>query len=132
MSNVQNSTALVGVGQMGVAYAKVFQDQKRPLYPIGRGKESAATFERETGMKVNLHPIKDTPKDINRAIVAASVLQLPRITQELMDHGIKHILVEKPCAITVEETQKLHEKAQQMASWASWGRTEQEKRPSFA
>ncbi len=94
---------LVGTGYMGVEYAKVLKDLKCKPVAVCRRKESAESFEKETGIRTffgGVDSVFDSIDDIpGFAIVAVGVEDLAEVTLNLLGRGIKHILVEKPGAV---------------------------------
>lgn len=98
---------LVGAGPMAAAYAKVLKAQSVDFEVIGRGPESAAAFEKETGTPVNQGGIEKWLKARGEraaaAIVATGVEQLAANTTALLNAGVGKILVEKPAGLTPEE-----------------------------
>ncbi len=67
---------------------------------IGRGEESSRQCEEATGCKVEIGGLGQFlemhPDSCSHAIVAVGVEKLYETTKELLDYGIKNILVEKP------------------------------------
>ncbi|GAA65012.1 hypothetical protein P20311_2816 [Pseudoalteromonas sp. BSi20311] len=110
---------LVGSGPMSIEYAKVLDAQNRDYLVIGRGKVSAEEFTNKTGKEViqgGLEGFLETaPACPEAAIVSVGVAQLYATTKKLMQHGIKHILVEKPGGVTSEELNSLHEQSIKVA-----------------
>ncbi|MHB1126562.1 MAG: Gfo/Idh/MocA family oxidoreductase [Bacillota bacterium] len=106
---------LIGAGSMAVEYAKVLNDQKIPFIVIGRGENSANTFEESVGQKVYTGGIEKYILEVRQlpemAIVAVGVDQLANTTLLLLQNGVKTILVEKPAGLNVEEIIKVTEEA---------------------
>jgi predicted dehydrogenase len=102
---------LIGVGYMGIEFAKVLKALKIDFLPIGRGEKSAAEFEKEIGVKVitgGLEKyIKQNSKIPNTAIVAISEEQLGSATIKLLNNGVKKILVEKPGGLDFTDVKKV-------------------------
>ncbi|MEZ5757440.1 MAG: Gfo/Idh/MocA family oxidoreductase [Emcibacteraceae bacterium] len=104
-------TLLVGAGTMAIDYSKVLTALNRDYLVIGRSKESALKFERETGKRVICGGIdefllRDEPVP-NSAIVSVGIEQLASTTKSLIRAGIKHILLEKPGGLNIEEINSL-------------------------
>ena len=104
---------LVGSGGMARDYAKVLSAQKVSFTVIGRGEDSAAQFERQSG-----HPVcrgglqeflanQQAPLP-DAAIVSVGVEALASTTTALINAGVKRILVEKPAGMTVSEIGNLN------------------------
>jgi predicted dehydrogenase len=102
---------LIGAGGMSVDYAKVLGFQKKDFIVIGRGCVSAKCFEDKTG-----HPViggglvsflKTSPKVPEAVIVSVGVEQLYSTTMQLLEFGVKHVLIEKPAGLVHSEIEKL-------------------------
>jgi predicted dehydrogenase len=106
---------LIGAGYMAAEYAKVLQEMNIPFKVIGRGMKSAMNFEKKTGFAVQAGEVnnflKQTKELLSAAIVAVSVEQLAAVTQLLLKKGVKHILVEKPAGLNLEELEELNHEA---------------------
>lgn len=105
---------LVGTGYMGREYCKVLKEQNYIPVVIGRGHENAQIFEQEMkvpvisgGVECAIDKIRYIPE---LAIVAANVDQLADITQVLLEHGVKRILVEKPGDLKEDKIIALNQK----------------------
>ena len=97
---------LIGAGKMAEKYVKILSVLRQPFDVIGRSEYSAKRFQNNTGYMVNTgglqcNKIKISPKC--SAIVAVSVDQLFNITRDLLNLGVKRILLEKPGAINLKE-----------------------------
>jgi len=96
---------------MAVAYANVLKAQEVKFEVIGRGAESAAAFEKETGVPVQQGGIDKWLKSRGErpaaAIVATGVEQLAANTISLLEGRVETILVEKPAGLTPEEAQRV-------------------------
>ncbi len=107
---------LIGVGKMGIEYAKVLKEIKADFVAIGRGETSATNFEKEIGTRVvrgGLQNFDIKNSNITHAIVAVSVEELSKKTISLIEAGVKNILVEKPAGLNREEIAKIEERARQ-------------------
>ncbi len=104
---------LIGAGKMALEYAKVFKAQKVDFLTIGRGEESAESFERHVNTRVIRGGIgdylKEHPKVPDYAIICVGVEQLKNATVQLLSHGVKEILVEKPGGINKQEIQEVND-----------------------
>lgn len=90
---------LLGAGPIAIEYSKIIQSLGHEFVVVGRGSESAKTFETATNHKVLLGGIEanlEVAKSCSKAIVATSEDTLDSVTLKIIDLGIKHILVEKP------------------------------------
>ena len=91
---------LIGVGLMGIEYAKVLNNIKADYLAVGRGAETAKKFEDEL-----LHPciqgglesfLKSKPTLPEAVIVAVGIESLSSSCRMLLEYGVKKILLEKP------------------------------------
>ncbi len=95
---------LVGVGPMGQAYATVLNALEQPFLAIGRGEEEARRFAQAFGVMpvtggLSAH-LDQTDELPDAVIVAVGVEALAEVTRELIVHGVRRILVEKPGGMT--------------------------------
>jgi predicted dehydrogenase len=102
---------LIGSGGMSVDYVKVLKAQNKKFIVIGRGRTSAAKFEKDTGHEVITGGLesflKTKPEKPTSVIVSVGVEQLYSSTMQLLEYGVKHILVEKPGGILDKEIENL-------------------------
>ena len=104
-------TLLVGAGGMSVAYAQVLTALDHPFDVLGRGADSAATFEAATGVAAGTGPLdeqlqrRDTVAET--AIVSVNAMHLTEVTAQLARAGVKRLLVEKPAALDGRELDEL-------------------------
>lgn len=91
---------LIGVGNMGKEYAKVLSALNEEYIAIGRGKKSASDFEAVTAHRAVVGGLENFlathPALPNAVIVAVGVDLLSLTTSQLLDYGVKRIMVEKP------------------------------------
>lgn len=106
---------IIGAGNIGAEYAGILKALGEEFITIGRGEKSAAAFKDKTGFDVvtgGLTAFLDTkPEPPQGAIVAVKTDSLAPLTGELIDYGVKKILVEKPGVCRLSETKALTEKA---------------------
>jgi predicted dehydrogenase len=102
---------LIGAGQMAIDYHKVLNDLEVPFTVVGRGESSAKLYFEKTGVKPIVGGLKafllDNPKPCSHAIVAVGVEKLAQTTSQLLEYGIKNILVEKPAGLNKEEIESV-------------------------
>jgi predicted dehydrogenase len=108
---------LIGSGPMAVEYAKVLQAQNREFTVIGRGSSSGLAFEDKTGVEVILGGIKAAISEskiqkVESAIVAVGVEALYPSSMELLEFGVKKILIEKPGVLNPNQIYSLKNAAQ--------------------
>jgi predicted dehydrogenase len=106
---------LIGAGQMAIDYANVLLAQKRKFLVIGRGEESAKAFKEKTGISVKTGGlskwISQTPEKPVAAIVAVNVNTLAKTTSQLLNYGVRKILLEKPGGINNKEILDLNDQS---------------------
>lgn len=111
---------LIGSGLMSIDYAKVLDAQGCDYQVIGRGSESAKSFTEKTGKAVICgglaQHIANTEAVAEAAIVSVGVAQLYKTTKQLIEAGVKKILVEKPGATTLAEIEELRQLSEQYGS----------------
>ncbi len=85
---------------MAQEYAKVLKGQKVPLLVVGRGEVSAKKFKEDTDLEViqggTGYFLEQKPDFPSAAIVSVGIEQLAPVTTQLLNYGVKRILVEKP------------------------------------
>ncbi|MGZ3774632.1 MAG: Gfo/Idh/MocA family oxidoreductase [Bdellovibrio sp.] len=109
MSNHLNkNVTLVGLGQMAVEYTKVLKDLHVEIVPIGRSAGSCDKYTQTTGIKSYQGGVQKNAAYVSPyAIVSTNVESLYETSLELIQAGAKHILIEKPGALTTEDLGKL-------------------------
>lgn len=107
-----NNTWLIGAGGMAVDYIKVLQALGKSFTVIGRSKESATACKKATGCEVIAGGLTDylsrNPALPSHAIVAVGVEMLCETTLQLLDYGVRNILVEKPAGMNISEIEKIY------------------------
>lgn len=108
---------IVGAGPIAVEYSKILSKMTIPYHVVGRGEASAKQFEQVlTGVVVHRgglnNYLKHTPHTYTHAIVCVSEIFLGSATRDLVAHGVKNILVEKPGAANFNEIGTIVEIAQ--------------------
>lgn len=108
---------LVGAGDMAMEYAKVLQALQINFLVIGRGKkrvdELLSKFTVDAihgGLKSHTESFKGALPEF--AIVAVSNEMLTGVALELIDLGIKNILVEKPAGLNYESVSLLKQRSE--------------------
>ena len=103
---------LLGAGRMAQDYAKVLSAMDYNSLVIGRGKSSAQAFEAATGQRVIYGGLREflesKPVCPDAAIVAVGVESLAAIAEELLNFGVRRILLEKPGALDRLSLLRLH------------------------
>lgn len=106
---------LIGAGAMAQEYARVLMAQKREFDVIGRSALSAGKFESALGKKVFAGGVgialQSGPAPFS-AIVAVGVSDLADTALQLIDAGVKRILVEKPGATSLRKLKNLNRAAE--------------------
>jgi len=102
---------LIGSGPMAAEYVKVLKALGRNFSVVGLGKDSANTFQNETGVPVITGGInkwlKETKSIPYTAIVAVGEKDLGTVTLTLLNAGVRKILVEKPGGFNLTEIEKV-------------------------
>ena len=101
---------LIGAGLMAQDYAKVIKEMNIDFRVIGRTQKTASTFQKATGISVNIGLEELLEKEVPPAdaIVAVSIDQLVATTETLIRAGTKRILLEKPGCLNLREVEKLN------------------------
>ena len=104
---------LVGAGAIALEYAKVLNALNIEFSVIGRSQKSAKQFSSKSGIEVFSGGLskflKSKPTKASRAIVAVNVTELKSICIELINYGVKNILLEKPGGVNTKEVGQLYE-----------------------
>ena len=117
MSNNLSSknVVLFGAGPMAMDYAKVLKHLGANFTAVGRSREGTDKFEEQTGIAAIANGVPGWQKKGNTnaeyGIVAVSFEALAATTIELMDAGIRKILLEKPAGLTASEIHSVCEHA---------------------
>ncbi|MDB3964660.1 Gfo/Idh/MocA family oxidoreductase [Amylibacter sp.] len=102
---------LIGAGRMSIDYMRVLKAQDEDVIVIGRGKASAYVFEEKTNHKVRIGGLvsflnKD-PQVPKAAIVSVGIEELYSTSIQLLEYGVKSILVEKPAGLSFDQVKHL-------------------------
>lgn len=111
------SVWLIGAGSMAIDYIKVLQGLDCDFTVIGRGTKSADQCKVATGCSVLTGGVEcflaTAPMLCSHAIVAVNADYLFSVTVQLLNYGVKNILLEKPGALFAEDLQSLYKLATQ-------------------
>ena len=111
---------LVGAGVMAQDYIKVLNGLDYDFLVIGRGESNSTLCKNKLGCETisgGLEKFLSTnPEKCTYAIVAVGVDRLYKTTKNLLNYGIKNILVEKPGALRKEEFGELNDLARKIGS----------------
>jgi predicted dehydrogenase len=111
---------LIGSGGMAVDYVKVLRALELEFAIIGRGEQSAKACREATGCEVFtgglLDHLSTKPSVPSHAIVAVGVEKLQEATLQLLDYGVRNILVEKPAGLNKQEIEKLNQRAKEKSA----------------
>lgn len=95
-----NQIWLVGTGLMAIEYAKVLKSLNVTFKVIGRRDEGCDNFEYQTGIrpiKGGLDKYLSTKPEKPLAVINATGIEsLSLSTQQLLNYGVKYMLLEKP------------------------------------
>lgn len=113
---MKNHVWLVGAGTMALDYAKVLAAQQVSFTVIGRGEKSAKEFEQKTGNLVIRgglsHVLTRNLEIPERVIVSVGVEELKNVSIQLIESGVKQLLVEKPGGFNSYEINELKDTAE--------------------
>ena len=105
-----SSLWVIGSGNMAQEYLKVLVSLKENFTIIGNRKKKVLKFKKIIKEKIIFGGLKNALKRYQpptRAIVAVNVEKLESITIELLNKGVKEILIEKPGALTSKAVLKI-------------------------
>lgn len=105
---------LVGAGSMAQDYAKVLRGLGQDFEVIGRGPESAKSFESVVEVPVRQGGLRGALATLGapeQAIIAVGVEQLASAASELIMAGSRRILIEKPGGVNTEQIRVLQQTA---------------------
>jgi len=115
-----NNVWLIGAGGMAQDYIKVLEKLETEFTVIGRGEEAAKKCEDATGCSVVTGGLEgflnQVPDICTHAIVSVGVEKLYKTTKELLEYGVKNILVEKPAGLHKKEFEDLVQVTQEKGS----------------
>ncbi len=106
---------VIGAGYMAEEYVKVLKGLHISFSVIGRNKKKAEDFQKKLSVEVFTGGLNNAfykVKHPTHAIVATSLESLEENVLFLLGQNVKHILVEKPGAVTLEGFQKIMETAE--------------------
>jgi len=130
MSNNLSSkrVALFGVGTIGREYCKVLQHLGVYFSVVGRSKAGVEKFISETGIMAIPDGVEGWRGHgeigVESAIVSVNLEELAQTAIDLMDCGIRNILLEKPGGINAEEIGRVKDKAKSTGTkvWIGYNR----------
>jgi predicted dehydrogenase len=110
---------LVGAGPMAIDYAKVLKHLGVDFTVVGRSREGIATFQEKTGIigvPGGIPNFKKKNTKISFGIIAVNCEALKKTAIELMNLGVRKILIEKPAGLTSKEIYTIGEYANKTKS----------------
>ena len=114
---MKNSVWLIGSGAMAVDYVRVLQALELEFSIIGRGTQSANACQAATGCEVVSGGLTGylatKPTVPTHAIISVGVEKLHETTLQLLEYGVKSILVEKPAGLNKQEVETVCLKARE-------------------
>ncbi len=97
---INDNIWLIGTGVMAMEYAKVLLDLNSDFIAVGRSNKNCDSFRESFNVKVldgGLQSFLQTKPDFPKAvIVAVGIEALSETVLNLLDFGVKYILLEKP------------------------------------
>jgi len=117
-NNLSSQKVLVlGAGTICREYCKILQRLEIDFSVVGRSKAGVEKFVAETGIMALPGGVEgwksNGDRSIGSAIVAVSLEELAQTAIDLMDCGIRNILLEKPGGVLPEEIQRVRDKAKE-------------------
>jgi predicted dehydrogenase len=98
---------LLGAGSMAMDYAKVLNHLGANFTVVGKSLEGIKKFKEQTGIKAIPNGVSGWQKKrigiVEYGIIAVSCDALANTAIELMDDGVRKILLEKPAGLTPKE-----------------------------
>lgn len=121
LENLKNKEVLlIGAGSMAINHTQVLQNMDLKFTVVGRGEESAQTFQEQTKINVATGGIDKWLSENTiypkYAIVAVTGTQLGNVARTLMKHSIKNILLEKPGGLDNNDIKSVAESAKKSNS----------------
>ena len=114
---INNDIWIIGAGGMATEYSKVLKALNVNFITIGRSKENCDIYFESTGLSAiqgGIKPFMETnPVATEAAIVSVGIEALAETTVQLLEFGVKYILLEKPGIGYVEEIYDLCRLAKQ-------------------
>jgi len=111
------NVVLFGAGPMAMAYTKVLKHLNADFTVVGRSEEGTAKFQEQTGITATPNGVsgwlKKRNTKANYGIIAVSFECLANTAIEVMDAGIRNLLLEKPAGLTAQEIKSVCEKAKE-------------------
>ena len=106
---------LVGTGPMAIDYSKVLNSLTANYVAIGRSTDSCKDFFNATNILPVSGGIENYISSNNEipshAIVAVGILELKNVTLNLIESGVKNILIEKPGGLNENQLNQIHRSA---------------------
>ena len=119
MSDNIKDLLLVVTGAMAIEYIKVLDGLQKTYDVVGNSNRSVTAFKEQTGVHAYCGGIEKYVTENrghlfpNYAIVAIDGEKLCEASEMLIESGVKHILIEKPGAITQSQMKRLVKKAEE-------------------
>jgi predicted dehydrogenase len=111
------NVVLFGAGPMAMDYAKVLKRLDANFTVVGRSLEGTQKFQKQTGITAIANGIQGWREkvgpDAEYGIIAVSFENLATTAIELMNTGIRKILLEKPAGLTASEIKGICKKAKE-------------------
>ncbi|MBT6600029.1 MAG: Gfo/Idh/MocA family oxidoreductase, partial [Nitrospina sp.] len=113
MSNNLNSKKLLllGAGPMAMDYAKVLKHLGIDFTVIGKSVEGTENFYKQVGVTAIPHGLSNWKQkgsgSVRCGIIAVNCDALANTAIELMDEGVRKILLEKPAGLTTQQIKRV-------------------------
>ncbi|MBT5470995.1 MAG: Gfo/Idh/MocA family oxidoreductase [Nitrospina sp.] len=119
---------LFGAGAMARDYSKVLTKLEIDFEVVGKSKSGVKKFFSDTGIEAVPGGVagwkKNRDNDIKSAIVAVNLEELSQTAIDLMECGVRDILLEKPGGINLEEIKRVKNRADATGTkvWVAYNR----------
>lgn len=111
---------LIGAGAMALAHAQVLKALGAAPTVIGRGEATASAFSAAAGLPVRRGGLAAWlgmgAAPAQAAVIAVDIEETAAAAIALMDHGVRHLLVEKPGGVDASEIALLAQRSAQTGS----------------
>ena len=111
MSNNIKKILIVGAGNIAKEYCKILKDMEYTPDIVCRSEQKAEAFRKDEDVQVFSGGIEaflnDSPIIYEYAIVAVDLESLSSVSCQLLQSGIKKILVEKPAGMNRTEIEEI-------------------------
>jgi predicted dehydrogenase len=122
------SVVVFGVGTIGLEYCKILQHLGIDFSVVGRSAAGVKKFLSTTGIQALSDGVEGWKENgdpnTKSAIVAVNLEDLAQTAIDLMDYGIRNILLEKPGGVNADDIRRVKDKAKATGTkvWIAYNR----------